>query len=323
MTELVDRLRTLVLRYPSDPDVRFVYADVLAEKGDPRGRFIRAQTALEQRLPPDAREAAQHEIRSLLGQHEKAWTEPASWADVRFQGGFIHAIRATIGSFLEHADALFAVEPVRKVVLRSVTDQALEKLAAHEALARIEQLSLEGAFGDAGAAAIAKSRHAASLRALNLNGCALGESFFAALGNLKALTSLAIPGLAIGDENAALLAKAPLAKLERLYAPRNELSDEGAAALAGAAQWSSLQWLCIGGNELSDEGADALAKAKFGNVTHLEINQTGIGDEGVLAIVKGKAFRQLKKIDVRQTEVSSEAIKQLRAKKLTVLGYAW
>jgi uncharacterized protein (TIGR02996 family) len=320
----IEKLRALVLRYPSDADVRGVYADVLIDAGDPRGDFIRAQASLEDRLPPDAREAAQRQVQSLLAAHEKEWRAVASWADVRFKGGFIHAIRATIGSFLAHAHELFAVEPVSTVVLGGVSDDALVKLAEHEALARVNRLHLSGTFGDRGASALAKSRYVRSLRGLNLIASEIGEGFVSAAGNFESLVSLSLTGHEMGDELIAVLSKNELPKLERLYAARTALSDEGVAAIADAKTWTSLRWLCLGGNEISDEGADTLAKAKFGNVTHLELNQTSIGDEGALAIVKGKAFRALKKIDLRQTEVSSATIQQLRARKgLTVVGYAW
>jgi len=316
----IARLRSLVLRYPDDPEVRSVYGDVLAETGDPRGRFIRAQSSLEGKLPPSAREAAKHEVRTLLDAHEKEWKEIASWAEVRFKGGFIHAIRAPIGAFLANAAALFAVEPVRKVLLMNVSDADLAQLAEHEALGRIGHLGLLGPFEDAGATAFAKSRHVSTLRALNLGG-GVGEGFASALGGFSALESLSLSGLDIGDETMALFAKAQLPRLQRFYAARNGLSDEGVAALAEATSWTSLSWLCLGGNEFSDEGAQALAKAKFGCVTHLELNQTGVGDEGMLAILGGKAFRSLKRVDLTMTGVTGEAIKKLRAKKITVVGY--
>jgi uncharacterized protein (TIGR02996 family) len=319
----IDKLRTVVLRYPNDPDVRGIYADVLIDAGDPRGRFIRAQSSLEGRLPPDAREAAEHEVKTLLAAHEKKWRDVASWADVRFKGGFVHAIRATIGSYLEHAAELFAVEPVSTVVLGGVSDDALVKLAEHGTLARIERLHLSGTFGDRGAAALAKSPHVRSLRRLNLSASELGEGFVSAVSKFESLISLSITGHEIGDELMGTFAKNDLPKLERLYAARTSVGDEGVAAIAEAKTWTSLRWLCLGGNEISDEGAEALAKAKFGSVTHLEINQTSIGDEGALAIVKGKAFRALKKIDLRQTEVSSETIQQLRSRKGLTVTYAW
>jgi len=302
---LTDRIRALVLRSPNDPEVRGVYADALLEAGDPRGTFVALQSQLTGRLSPDARETAKREADDLLRLHGDDWIEPVrGWAEVRWKSGFIHAIRAKASDFAVKGGALLAVEPVLEVTLTDAKDAELRSLAETAALARVDSISILGAFTDKGAAALLESAHVSGVKALNFSGGSLGPAFGAAASKLRSLRSLCITGMGMGDDGAAALVKGELPHLERLYLARNELSDEGVTALTSARAAAHLKTLCVGGNELSDESGVALAAAKaLGELVQLEIDATEIGDEGVLAIAKSRTLRSLKRLGLGRLDI--------------------
>ncbi len=322
MTSIASRLRDLVLASPKDPAIRSVYADALIQEGDPRGTFIALQTHLEGAIPPDKREAARQQIDALLRENQEKWTEPTrGWAEVRFKRGFIYAIRATAESFVAHAPALLAAEPVLDVTLTQVTDEHMAALAQLPAIARLSALACQGSFEDAGAAALARSPHLAAVTSLNLRGSGLGATFAHAAAKLGNLAWLSVTGMGMGDEAVALLVEGDAHAFERLYLSRNDLSDEAATALGQSRGLGKLRILCLGGNELSDEGAVALAKGKsLASLTSLELNQTGVSDEGALAIASSRALKSLRKINLKDTEIGDEGFAGLAKRKaLTVL----
>lgn len=321
MTSIVERLRDLVLSSPRDPAVRSVYADALIQEGDPRGTFILLQSHLDGSIPPDKREEARRQVDELLRANRDRWTEHARWAEIRFKGGFIHAIRTSATKFLANGPALLAVEPVLEVTLQEATDDDLKALAALPAIARIADLKLDGDFEDAGAAALAKSPHLGTLTSLNLSGAGLGSTFASSVAHLRSLEVLCLSGMSLGDAAVEIFAAGTYPALQRLYLARNELSDEGLTALAKARGLGNVRTLCLGGNEISDEGVVALAGAKgLGNLVTLELNATQVTDEGLEAIAKSRALKSLKKVNVQQAgEVSAEGVARLRKAKLVVI----
>jgi uncharacterized protein (TIGR02996 family) len=320
MTTISSRLRDLVLANPRDPAVRSVYADALIQEGDPRGSFIILQSQLDGRIPPDRREDARRQVAELLNANRVRWLEPASWAEVRFKGGFIHAIRAKAADFLAKGSALLAVEPVLDVTLTQTTDDHVKALAALPALARLADLSLQGSFKDAAAATLAKSPHLGSLVGLNLKGASLGRAFAGSVANLTSLKLLCVTGMSMGDEAVTVFANKTYPLLERLYLARNELTDEGAVALAESRGLGALRVLCLGGNEITDEGVTAIAEGRgLGNLVTLELNATGITDEGLEAIATSRTLKSLRKLKLAPAEVSRGAVEQLRKRKPVVI----
>jgi uncharacterized protein (TIGR02996 family) len=321
MTSIAERLRDLVLSSPRDPAVRSVYADALIQEGDPRGTFIMLQSHLDMPIPPDKREEAKRQADELLQANRERWLAPARWAEVRFKGGFIHAIRARAAEFLAKGSALLAAEPVLEVTLTNTTADDMKALADLPALAKISDLKLQGSFADPSAATLAKSPHLGSLTSLNLKGASLGRAFAASVASLRSLELLCVTGMSMGDPAIEVFVAAAYPTLGRLYLARNELTDEGVIALAKARGLSALRMLCLGGNEISDEGVTALAGAKgLGNLVTLELNATGVTDEGLEAIAKSRALRSLKRVNLTQAhEVSSEGLARLRKAKLVVI----
>jgi uncharacterized protein (TIGR02996 family) len=321
MSAVVDRLREQLVANPRDAAARAVYADALIQEGDPRGTFITLQSHLGGKLSPDKRESAKHQIKALYAAHLDKWYEPAKgWAETRWKGGFIHAVRADASDFLKNGAALVAVEPVLELTLTDADDAILTKVAASPAIARLSSLAIGGKYGDKGAGALAKSPHIKTLRSLNMRG-SVGKAFAADIGTARELVSLCLTGTDIGDEGVKVLAAAGLDHLERLYLSRNELTDASMPALADGRASAHLKLLALNANQIGDEGLTALAKGKsLAHLVRLELRETAVGDEGAKALAKSKTITALKKLDLRQTEVESATIKALKKKGIEVEG---
>src|SRR5438105_2570154 len=107
-----------ILDRPESDGPRLVDADWLAERGDPRGEYIRLQIALA-RLPAGDPSAVDLERReqALAERHYKEWTKSFNGKVSRcgFRRGFVEAITLPARAFLEHAPKLFAAAPIRTV----------------------------------------------------------------------------------------------------------------------------------------------------------------------------------------------------------------
>jgi len=131
---LDERFLQAIIENPDDDAPRLVYADWLEERGDPRGEFIRVQCQLA-RLPDNdsARPAFVQREHDLLAAHEEQWVAPLrpllfdqplptdefcpplmerAW---QFRRGFVERVALRVSAFLERADEVFRLAPVRGV----------------------------------------------------------------------------------------------------------------------------------------------------------------------------------------------------------------
>ena len=103
---------------PDDDAPRLVYADWLAERGDPRGAFVRLQCALAA-LPPDdpLRSDLEQAERRRLAAHAADWTADlagrvSGW---QFCRGFVEEITLSAAAFLEYGADLLRPGLIRTV----------------------------------------------------------------------------------------------------------------------------------------------------------------------------------------------------------------
>lgn len=88
---------------------RLVYADVLTERGDPRGLFITAQCSGNE----DA-------ARSLLVRYRKHFLYPlSSSADVEFKNGFVDTWTTTPDEFRSAGRKLLRMTPLRRLIIHN------------------------------------------------------------------------------------------------------------------------------------------------------------------------------------------------------------
>jgi uncharacterized protein (TIGR02996 family) len=98
------QLLEAIYEAPDDDGRRLVYADWLAERGDPRGTFITLQF---QKLRGEANEKAMARERSLLRQHQREWLGPLVPEVVQEHSSFE---RGFLGIALPRARRLYEAE---------------------------------------------------------------------------------------------------------------------------------------------------------------------------------------------------------------------
>lgn len=275
-----------VIAAPDDDEPRLAYARWLTEQGDPRGELITVQCRLAGERPSPQRrkelEARAQELGKALRKTLAAEVKQAAdrW---EIRRGFVDEVRADAAKLLEHREALFASAPIRRVTLWGVKAAHVEELVASGIVGRLVNLSLHGKLGAKGARLLAEAPALASIRKLNLAGCALGDDGVAALvaSPHLACTQLTLRENAITDEGAQALADAPaLAGCRALFLARNELGDDGVRALAGSPHLAGLEQLGLGGNEgIGEEGIEALlAPGIFPRMRRLELEMLELED---------------------------------------------
>ncbi len=182
----------------ADPGVmsRLVYADWLEEQGDPRAEFIRVQCELAQ-LTDDAPRWAGLKAREteLLERHGQAWQAPLRRLvrGASFRCGFVEEVTMEAAVFLQRAENLYRLAPVR--YLRVIDGgRRINELAACPHLAHLTSLQLNANYiGDVGALALAESPHVTGLTFLHLGHNNIrdrGAEFLAVSNRLAALATL-------------------------------------------------------------------------------------------------------------------------------------
>ncbi|MBS1153905.1 MAG: hypothetical protein H6Q89_5603, partial [Myxococcaceae bacterium] len=248
-----------VLAAPEDDAPRLVYSDWLTEQGDPRGEFIAVQCARAS-LPPDAPAQQQLEERewTLLSLHEEAWRKALApeVLSAKFRRGFIDEATLYASTFVEHADAIFAREPLRTARIIDPMEKGAVQLAASPVLRRLSGLRLSnstGAFekgiGLEGLGALLGSRHLGALETLALEGQHVDDLGAIVLaragpGALPALQSLQLSADALSAVGVEHLCETKwFRRLRRVSLAANALREIGVEALAfapGAAAWEEL-----------------------------------------------------------------------------------
>lgn len=276
-----------VIAAPDDDAPRLAYAAWLRAQGDPRGEYIDVQCRLARQRPdPQRRQELAGRERELGKSLRKAFAaEIKKVADHwEIRRGFIDEIRADAGKLLAGWQPLFATHPIRRLTLRSVTVDHVRALVATGVIGRLVNLGLHGKLGAKGARVLAEAPDLAAIRKLNLAGCRLGDDGVAALLASPHLgcTQLTLREDDMTDEGAQALAGAPaLARCRALFLARNRLGDEAVAALAGSAHLAGLEQLGIGGNEdITGEGIEhLLAPGLFPRMRRLELEMLDLDDE--------------------------------------------
>ena len=311
-------LLAAILEDPENDDARRIYADLLVERGDPRGDFILVDLALDGRL--SIRKRAQLSARrwELLEAHRKRWF-PYALGAMRTRHGFLHAVKGNFKQLRAAASKLFAAEPVTEVELGGVDEELVKPLLAAPWLPRVRRLILRGATGDQGFARLAASPAAAGLRALNVGNHRLGPEALARLGaGLPRCTSLVLSGNPIGNKGLAGLRRwQHLPGVETLYlsgcgisAPGiHELLRGAAASAEAAGALARLDKLCLSDNDgLGNKAMEALAAYAplLPRLRRLELINTGLGEAGARAILDAP-FPALRRLDVRKNRLGKLA----------------
>jgi uncharacterized protein (TIGR02996 family) len=109
---------------------------------------------------------------------------------------------------------------------------------------------------------------------------------------------------------------APLSNLEYLNFGMNEVGDEGLAALASSPTMSRLRSLGLGSNSIGRAGWEALAKSRtVDNLRHLDLSSSRLddrpGDAGLAVLLASPLFRRLRHLEIDSSGISDEGIARL------------
>jgi uncharacterized protein (TIGR02996 family) len=239
---------------PDDDTPRLVYADWLAENGDPaRGEFIQLQCEFSRGLRAgDPFPSDEARMQELLDAHGDRWEAelPAvrgvTWSG--FWRGFPGVTVASAGTLARNAEAVWAAAPVESVVISKLDPRGAEALAKCPRLDRLRILEL---------------RNYSSLRAGA--GCDPLRTLLAC-DKLSGLWWLAFLGNSrLGGEAVELLANSPsLRNLEVLTLRWCEIGDDGGQLLARSPHLGKLRDLDLTGNEFTGDTPSLLRKRFHG-----------------------------------------------------------
>ncbi len=243
---------------PEDDAPRLVFADWLAEHGEPDlGELIAVQCELAKGLPPGER-------RRVLEERELRLREGAQRGWIARLGlpALACWLRRGLPERLEMAAAAFSSCDFQvpanillpELVLRLHSGAGMEGLraqlqgvAASPNLERVHRLELSGVTWRNGSA---------------VHQCGdVATEVLLTSPHLEALQSLTLRGSAHTLVSVRLLAKASLPSLRTLDLEGNELDDACARALAEATSLQSLRYLSVAFNFIGPSGEEALRRA--------------------------------------------------------------
>jgi uncharacterized protein (TIGR02996 family) len=301
-------------RVCADPDgdgPRLIYADWLDERGDPRGEFIRVQTALA-RLPADdpRRPALLDREAVLLGRYADAWADPLRGlvGGPEFRRGFVEAVNVEARTFLRRAADLFRLAPVRHVRFLDVGN-SLGRLMDCPHLARLSGLTIFAQHLDEKLTrALVESPHLDGVRELRIGRNRVGDRGAERLAwspRFRQLVELDLGDNAIGDTGAKAIAEsANLGNLESLELRRNELSRVGLGYLCSSVALARLRRL---GLALNYVGAPQEGEPPAGGAVELEsldLSENGLTPDGVTMLASLPGLGRLSRLVLERNEAS-------------------
>jgi uncharacterized protein (TIGR02996 family) len=255
---------------PADDTPRLVYADWLEERGRvERAEFIRLQIDIAR-----GRRGAAAREKELLFQHGDAWTaelpelEGIRWGD--FERGFVESVwAATSDAIVEHAAAIFAAAPVRRLTLKTLVWPRIQSFTTFPLLNRLTHLDVSGQDS------IARSMHRflslelPTLRSFRASDCGLTDADVGAwlavlFDHVSNLDELILSSNQIGSAGVGFLVESRhLTHLTRLVLSHNQIDTEGARALARTANLPKLRALYLNSNPIDALGR-RLLRQRYG-----------------------------------------------------------
>ncbi len=192
-------------------------------------------------------------------------------------------------------------------------DEGLEAFARSPYRTQLRELSLIGCqLSAAGVEALASSEHMQTLESLDLSGNAIGVRGIRALARMPHLHTLKLSRARISNEELEALADAFDGRgIEHLELQYNDFDADAALALARA--WNpSGMFLGLGYNTLDVGFADAFARTPLASgLSGLNVTSCGLGDDGLLALLRPDVLRGLETLDVEGNGMGTQATRAL------------
>jgi uncharacterized protein (TIGR02996 family) len=271
-----------VLERPDDDAPRLVYADWLAEQGDPRGEFILVQCELARTGVGEARRAALEErAQQLLDAHRAQWLGPLTpeAASVSFERGFLSELTVHDADAVEAALPALAKEPVSVLVFASRRRVDVSRVLTWPWLATVRTLD----FRTSRSSPVPMGREGlATLLSTRL---------------LRRLTTFALTGQWVRDEGAVMLGETDaFGALTELTLASDALTSSGVEALSKASWFAGLRRLSLADDGLGPDSAALLARVRFKRLARLNLASNRIGNEGALALTRSQHLKSLESL---------------------------
>ncbi|MFT3698476.1 MAG: TIGR02996 domain-containing protein [Kofleriaceae bacterium] len=322
---------------PDDDGPRAIVADVLAERGDPRGEFIHLQLENSDDDERDTREEL------LLRRFARQWSHDAGVRDARvsFRRGFPVALAGSPETLLA-SEAALITQPITELILDEVPfHQAaqLRRLIEHPALERIRRLRIAPGPYDQPADGLVRLWRSdlPALRTLELSARTLSDSTVSALVEapwfaqlerlaldrvpitpsqlprmfdaLPKLQALDLRAMRVGPAVASRLAgiRAPLT---RLYLDATELTVDGARAIFGSPIMRNLERLAIGHDHLQLSVDTLAAQSYLGRLRMLGLFEARLAPADAQAIATGP-FEELVELNLTGNNIGAAGARAL------------
>lgn len=270
-------LREAIRANPDDDAPRLVYADLLSERGDPRGEFIALQCAGQ-------------DASALLELHGAEW---AKGLEVEFVRGFASRVRLISGWQLEALMTFAPEEFVTELVVEGVVNERL--LAASPWLRWVRHLEFRSRFGPFDVRHVEELMHSP---------------------HLGTLESLAFVHQHVADAGLLHLcahATAKLPRVRRFTLEADAITTTGVLTLAATRWFSQLEELSLSGNPLGPGGVAALTRLpRPSRLKTLRLDHVRCGDEGVRAVLESNVFPSLERLSMDRNRLSAKAQAWLR-----------
>lgn len=146
-----DELMREIIRHPEDAAPRLVLADLLMQRQDVRGELIHLEHRLKDTTLDHATLAELRDrIATLVGEYRThlAGKIGEYVREYTIVGGFVDSVVMSVKLFRGEGERLFALQPIRELVLRPCADVHLRKLAATAHLDQVRALELGGGSSD-------------------------------------------------------------------------------------------------------------------------------------------------------------------------------
>ena len=296
-----DILLDQILQNPYDLEARRVYADMLSERGDPKGEFILRQFDMEESAPwSPAFVDAKLESENLFQRHENEWESH---------------FRKFLKQVFPADERLTRINP---------SLQYLPNIAFRFRFGFIDHFELN--YSEL--KQLSKVKLVAPIRMVKLKASFVDESLVSnALTELASIRHIDIEvGRASNDKVEQIIHALDLPELESLRL-RKHSAVECLKQRIERTRFANLISLDLGGNRISAADIKSLDKARcFENLEHLRLIDNPIGNGGAKYLAKKRNLSSLKSLDIKMTNIDDKGLGFFASQdmpNLTKLGIGW
>jgi uncharacterized protein (TIGR02996 family) len=282
---------------PASDDARLVYADVLLERGDPRGEMIQIQCEIARINEDDERwHRIRHRERTLLRENEPEWSKELLALGnffFRFHRGFVEEVGGMGGRIVQHAEKILQHAPlIWRFGVNVHTPEELPALIESPLYSKIVEISIGAARSRVHLEPFMKAPPS-NIRSLQFSEVALGEEDIRTIAKDAVaffnLRDLGFELTRFGQEALAPLSTMHKAPLERFKLMTSHSSDLLIKGIVSGASFKNLKALIITNNQIGDAGlAEIMAAHRLHMVEELDLRSNKLSFDAVMSLLDPK-----------------------------------